>query len=293
MSVKGHSPAVHNWSDAIDLKLRAAVANCATEVQDQFVLSVSVSAHLRRRRASSDEGASQVYQVIMSMSDRFDEVGAEFVRSGCLPPKTNDELKPRAETDPEVAEVSKELSRHIKEVKQLNKIRPGKTSRRLWSLLSMTAWTTSNHNSAALKGMCAVALEEAGDGVLGARQRSLNSELIMKLRFAIWMEANLWLRLRGVGVFGSHPEFQWWDGCVDQVTSSRMVYEGEMAGKISALMSEDIRDLKELGDLLTRSRALANNRDRLASQRVISSEAKAAIDTLLKVSRPTLNTINR
>ena len=64
-------------------------------------------------------------------------------------------------------------------------------------------------------------------------------------------------------------------------------YTRETYAKVATLVSEETDALKELGDLLARCRALANNRNAPPKDRVISIEAKAAIDKILEVSSHT------
>jgi hypothetical protein len=219
----------------------------------------------------------------MSKAYKMDTIAAEISQYNHRDPKANKEVGRRMACDRNVEALSGSLADEITRAGALNKIRRSGNKTPLWSLFSSTAWPISSRKASALKRICATALDETEEALLEARKKMLRSTHTMDLRFSIWLEANLQLRTNPTALFGNSREFRWWDLCPDQLAGTEMLYEGDEAKGISALMYEDRAILKELGDFLTRCKAFANNRDSPGPERVISLEAKQAIDTLLEV----------
>ena len=281
--VKGHEIAVDNWSDVMDLKLRSLATNASSEVQDKLVLSVSLLIYPPGEPWALNKDNPQVFRTIMSKAYKMDTIAAEVSQYNHGDPKANKEVGQRMACDTNVDTLSKSLADEITRAGALNKIRRSGDPTPLWSLFSSTAWPIGSRKPQALRRICAIALDETEEALLEARKKMLRSTHTMDLRFSIWLEANLQLRTTPTALFGSSREFRWWDLCPDQLPGTEMLYEGDEAKGISALMYEDRAILKELGDFLTRSKAFANNRDSPGPERVISLEAKRAIDTLLEV----------
>jgi len=207
-------------------------------------------------------------------------ITAEITQSRWGPP-TKDQIAELKKNNEDVKGLSKELAKKIRAAVKLSDITPPSPLTPFWSLLSKTPWPTTTTKAESLEGLCAVAFAEAEKGVLEAVRRVLALRYTMDLRFSIWTSTNLWLRWNSDQ--GRAPELDWWDMCEDQVVGGEMVYQGEMAKKITRLFDEDIKSLKELGDCLTTSSAVANNRDASPADRVISLENRIAIDEFLKV----------
>lgn len=223
----------------------------------------------------------QVFHTIMSKAHHMDTITAEMSQYSNLLPRGNSEIERRMVSDMErVKEVSEQLVEEIKKAGALNKVQHPRERTALWRLFSGTAWPITTIRAQLLKRLCAVALEETTGDVLGARRKTLHMRQTMDLRFSMWLEVNLWLRWNS----GKHVEFTWWDQCPDQPGTMEMVYQGEAATRISNLFREDTEILKELGDMLTKCKALVNNRNAPPSARVLSLEAKEAIDKILQVS---------
>ena len=218
----------------------------------------------------------------MSKAHHFDMISAEIAHSDCLPP-TAKRIKYWSTTE-RVKELSQDLGGRIKSSGNLTKIKAPDPLVSVWSLLSKTSWPTTTTKASSLKNLCAVALMETEKQVLTAREKVLASKYTMDLRFSIWLSTSLTLKWNS-----SNPneaqELDWWDMCPDQVVEEEMIYQGEMVEKISRLFDENTQALTELGDFLTTCRALTNNGDVPPAERIISSEIKDAIDTILKVGR--------
>jgi hypothetical protein len=216
----------------------------------------------------------------MSNACHFDMITAEIVRSGHFPSAEHGTSN-RKDTK-EVERLAKELGGLIKAAGKLSDIEAPDSNSLFWSLLSKTSWPSTNTKVPQLRGLCTVALMEkerastTGKAILGLKHT-------MDLRFSIWLATNLWLKCAS-----SDPDeaqgLDWWDMFPDQVVKPEIIYQGEMAKKISRLFDEDTRDLKDLGQYLTSCRALTNNMDASPAERVISSETKVMISTVLKVS---------
>ena len=179
---------------------------------------------------------------------------------------------------------AEKLLNKIREAKGLQKLAPPKDLTPYWSLLTSTSWTLVSPKIGQVKTICTVALEEVEKEVLEARNTLLRSKYAMALRFDLWLTVNLWLRRNTTTLPGMSKPFTYWDQCPDSTVDLYGLYWGETGEKVSKLMAQDKQLLKELGDLLTTSLALTNNRDAPVLNRVISMEAKCKIDELLEVS---------
>jgi len=226
----------------------------------------------------------------MSKARDWDMLTADIAEHGCPPPKTTPEIDALVKDSVEVEKFSKQLAAAIKDGTALNRVRLSSQPRPVSSLLSLTSWAMSTTKAPLLKRLSAVVLAETESGVLEAREKSLTSRHTMDLRFTLWLETNIGLARDSPGYFGVTPSFSWWDLCKDQIPETdRTVmqpYEADvMIKKVSRLVFEDEEAVKELGDFLTRCKALVNNRDASPDARVISSAAKKMIDRLLEVSR--------
>jgi len=219
----------------------------------------------------------------MAHTTHFSTISGEII--GCIPPQSKSEMDGRSKASDVLKEATL-LHKAIREAGELSKIKTAPNASPHWALLLNTSWTSLNMPKLEqLKKICAVSLEESSAAVLEARGKALLSKRTMDLRFDLWLNINLWIGWQGPGfsLFDHSKKFQYWDGCQDEVEDLQGPYRGEMAEQVNKLMIEDAKNLKNLGDFLTRCPSLSNNRNDGPSQRVISIEAKAAIDELLEV----------
>ena len=220
--------------------------------------------------------------MVVSKAYKMGAVAAEISQYNHCNPKANKEVGQRMACNTNVETLLRSLADEITRAGALNKIQHSGNPIPLWSLFSSTAWPISSRKPQALKRICTIALDET-EALLKAWKKMIHSTHTMDLWFSIWLEANLQLQTTPTALFGSSREFRWWDLCPDQLPGMEMLYEGDKAKGISALMYEDRVILKEFGDFLTRCKVFVNNRDSLGPEQVISLETKRAIDTLLKV----------
>jgi len=226
---------------------------------------------------------------MMAKSRNFSIISGEMAH--CSPPKLKEDIDIRAKTD-DITELAVILHKKIQGAKGLHKIRPPRNPTPFWSLLLNTSWRLTNPKLDQVKAICAVAVGETEEAALQSSAEALLSKHTMDLRFGIWLTVNLWLRWNPTALPGAQKSFSYWDQCPDQVTDVQGVYWGETAEKVSKLMTEDMRLLKELGDMLTSFPALTNNRDAAPSHRVISIEVKSKVDAILKVSKVAKGVLN-
>jgi len=178
------------------------------------------------------------------------------------------------------------LLKKIREAGELSKMKTPPNPGPYWALLLNTSWRSLNMPKVEqLKKICAVSLKESSVAVLEVRGKAPLSKWTMDLWFDLWLNINLWIGWQGPGfaVFSHLKKFQYWDGCPDEVEDLQGPYRGEMAEQVNKLMIKDAKNLKSLGDFLTRCPSLSNNQNDGPSQRVISIEAKMEIDKLLEV----------
>jgi len=223
----------------------------------------------------------------MSKGHNWDMITAEMTQHHCQPPMTLDEIQDTV--NDQVIAFSKDLLTEVNRTKNINSVKPKSQSAPVKSAFQRTAWSAGTHTLDSFTNMSAAVLGETAEAVLRARGNLLGSWHAMDLRFSVWLAVDLWLEQSKLKMFGTRRSFVWWDLCEDQtpeiLEAAERAYPEEMLKRAADLFAEGMEDLTELGNLLTRSRALVNNRDAPPQNRVISAEAKAIIDTVLEVGR--------
>ena len=221
----------------------------------------------------------------MESSDVFDKLTGEVIQSGAM--RVGDErVKLRSETD-EVTGLTAELTKKLEASKELSKTRfpAGPAQPLQWSLLSNTAYSVT-HKAAkrgdGLNTLCCTVVDEVDPYVLEKREDLLLMTNAMELRLSLWLHVNQWLAWDSSGVQGTR-RFDYWDRIPDKVPVGSSLYTGEKAEKIRRLLMSHLNRLRDLGNTLTRSAALANNPDSDRKDAVISLEMKACIDVTLEV----------
>ena len=172
-------------------------------------------------------------------------------------------------------------------VKTLSKVvLPGAKEPFEW-LISETAYNVSGKLAEkGVRGICAVAFDEASEDVLEARKKLLRTDVAMSLRQSLWLGINRELTSNPRTVNGIPRRFSWWDRISDNLVTSDVgqgLYSEEVAVEVGKCLAEDGRDLQVLGDYLTSSRALVNNRDASVAERAIATRTKELVDALLEV----------
>lgn len=221
----------------------------------------------------------------MQHSDRFDVLRSELAQSGSLnTAKVRAELL--SETKP-VEDLVKELA--SRSSTGLSNIQLRNHDSLEWSLICNSGYKIGPTNATKPpKALCCVVVSETAEEVLDSRTHLLRFENAMSLRESLWLDVNQWLTWNPSGLFVSspaRPQFQYWDEIPGQPLFKFELYRGEKAQRIHQLLHNDIKRLVALGDFLTSCSALSNNPDSAIKDRVISSEMKDAISSLLLVRR--------
>jgi len=154
-------------------------------------------------------------------------------------------------------------------------------------VVSGTAYEVSfKVNKKGIRRICMVALDEASPLVLSARERLLKTDEVMSLRRNVWLGINRELKSNPLTVTGTPRQFVYWDQVPDSLETcdvGKGLYSEEVAVEVGKCFEEDVQDLKKLGDFLTTCRALTNNRNASAKDRVIEEKTKELADRLLTV----------
>lgn len=187
----------------------------------------------------------------------------------------------------DLTKFTKTIHARLQTVKTLSKVSlPGAKNPFEW-LISETAYNVSGKLAEkGVRGICALAFDEASDQVLEARKKLLQTNVAMSLRQNLWLAINCELTSNPRTVDGAPRRFSFWDRIPDSLVTSGVgkgLYSEEVAVEVGKCLAEDSRDLQVLGDYLTSSRALVNNRDASVAERAVEAKTKELIDTLLEV----------
>lgn len=223
----------------------------------------------------------------MKHSYRFNELKSELVQVGCIK-REKQRLTFLAGTTA-VERLSAELKKRLLSVKELKQITLLDTDSIEWSLILGSGYNVSQ---AAARGkltkLCCTVINETNERDMRSRAKLLRLTCAASLRSSLWFDINRWLLLNPSGLPSGRPQFQYWDRLTDQPPSEVKFYMGDKAEKIEQLLCQDIKRLEGLGDFLTSCAALCNNPESSVKDRVISSEVRDAIDSLLRVGKTNL-----
>lgn len=197
------------------------------------------------------------------------------------------EVESKWATHPSLGGFTSAVHDRLQAAKNLSKVGIGAATNPFEWLVSDSSYEVSHKvKEKAIRSICLLALEEASPDVLDARTRFLSTYEATSLRRRLWLSINVELTSNLRTVTGKPREFSFWDRIPDSLQTSGVggdVYSEDVAVEVGRCFEEDTKDLNALGNFLTTCRALVNNRDAPASERVVDEKTKALIDQLVEV----------
>lgn len=281
--MKGHGE-VNTWSEVIAAKLESLCPMHSDAKKDQLVLWVS--GLVPRFAAKVVRQIFQVYQSIMTRAAHFHTLKSELASTGSLRDETAG-VKILSETA-EVKRLCVELAKKLAQAKELVRITYDRSDPLEWSLICSSAHNIGPTKEEKLESLCGTVIRETSPEILDRRADLLRRQNAVALRLRLWLDINQWLQWHPSGLqVGGGLRFDYWDKLPWQRALKTRIYGKEKRKKIDELFQSHLKWLIDLGNYVTRCQALCNNPNKPMSERVISSEVKAALDYLFEVRRST------
>lgn len=220
----------------------------------------------------------------MERAETFEELTSNLASCGSIR-KGEERLLLTSETKA-VTSLSSELADRLTAAKELRKVKLKVSDSIEWSLICSSGYNVRTMEEEKLRALSGRVVHETSDDILGCRERLLRLPLPQGLRLRLWLEVNQWMFWNPSGLLTCEPKvvFDYWDKMPDSIDYVPVLYNKTKQEKIDALYQKDVKRMGELGDFLTGCPALCNNPNAPRAERVISSDIKAAIDSLLEVS---------
>lgn len=230
----------------------------------------------------------QVFQEVYSQHTHFEILEAVHTEAKFPVPFGDKQLRAIWPDDhAQLNQFTSHVHSLLKKEKDLRKVVIPEAAGPAASLISQSSYkVTAKGGEDATRKICRIAFGEASKSRLDARRRFLANSQAASLRTAMWLTVNRMLACDPHPPDGIARKFSFWDGIRDNLQTSVIgggVYSEAVAIEAGRSYAEDLQERNKLGDLLTTSKALANNRGDPPSERVIDERSKELIDQLLKV----------
>jgi hypothetical protein len=228
-----------------------------------------------------------VFQELYSQQPHFGILKTALTQAKFPPSTTLEELEAAwPESDITLKALVSQVMGRLKSVKNLSNVKiPDSPLPAAWLLSASSYEVTNKLSQKAVTTLCRIALDEASPSTLDARRRFLETNKATSLRRVIWLTVNRILAY-SPSVASEKSREVFWDRIPDNLQTSvigKGVYSEEVAIAVGRCFKEDTQDLQALGDHLTSSRAMANNKDSPQSEWVMDEMSKGLVDLLLEV----------